>query len=342
MLVIIFVIAAVMRYNSRNMCVVNSEIFHLGTLISIKLCGSDEKFLNDELKKTEDEIGRLENLFSANIASSDISRVNAANGAWTQISEETASLVDYALRLSQVTHGAFDPSVGRIVKLWGIGTEKARVPAQSEIDNALASCGVKSLKLKRENGKYWLAAQNGVWIDLGAIAKGRVADILKDMLRRDGVTSALINLGGNLYMKGTNGGRPWRVGIQSPGKERGEYFGVVEASDMSVVTSGNYERFFEYNGVRYHHIFNSETGRPAEEDFLSVSVIDKDSAKADALCTALFVMGERAAERFLKENKDTAAVIVYAKNRQVLVTDKAKKYFTLTDSDYAAVEENVK
>ena len=314
---------------------VTGENFRLGTYVKLRLLGEDKNFLEGELAAMDGEIVRLEGLFSVNIASSDISRLNGAGGEWVKVTPETAALVKRSLAIAALTDGAFDPAIGRIVRLWGIGTPGARVPKPAEIRAALRSKGYKEVTVRENGGECYIKTPPGLWLDLGAIAKGHVADILKEMLAADGVKRAVIDLGGNLDLVGDSPeGRPWRLGLQHPHKPRGEYFGVVEVSDRSVVTSGPYERFFEQDGVCYHHIFDPATGYPAKSDFDSVSIIDRDSALADALCTALFVMGRAKAEKFLEKNGGLAAVFVLASEDKVLVTPEARKIFRLTDKNF--------
>ena len=187
-----------------------------------------------------------------------------------------------------------------------------------------------------ENGVYIMGILNltpdsfsdgGRWTERDAA--------LRQAARMASEGAAIIDLGGNLALIGSSpDGRPWRLGLQHPHKQRGEYFGVVNVSDGSVVTSGPYERFFERDGVRYHHIFDPATGYPAKSDLDSVSIIDADSTRADALCTALFVMGRARAEKFLEKNTDLAAVLVLASGDKVLVTPAAREIFELTDKKF--------
>ena len=309
------------------------DYFFLGTVVHISVYGQGKDFLGEELAGLEAEGKRLEKLFSANIPDSDVRRASDGQGKWVEVSEETYALVKRAVELSEDTDGAFDPALGRITKLWKIGSDGARVPEEEEISAALRCCGCKNIALKEEDGAYFIKVTGGALIDLGGIAKGRVADIMVKKLADDGIKSALIDLGGNLAVTGERpGGGKWRLGIQTPERPRGEYFGTVSVSDCSVVTSGAYERYLEKDGVRYHHIFDPSTGRPADSDFSSVTVIDRDSTKADALSTALFVMGRDGADGYLKEHKDIAAVFLLKGEKRVLVTEAARSVFTAADA----------
>lgn len=314
----------------------DGEYFRLGTIVRLRLFGKDKKFLEGELERTDAEIARIESLFSANISDSDVCRAGDACGEWVEVSPETYMLVKRALEIAEETNGAFDPAIGRLTGLWKIGTEEARVPGAEEIRAALPRCGYRNISLKEEDGARFMKLSNGARIDLGAIAKGRAADILAKKLCEDGVKSALIDLGGNLALVGAKpDGKAWRLGIQDPRKARGEYFGVVEMSDGSVVTSGPYERFFEKEGVRYHHIFDPETGYPAKSEFSSVTVADRDSTKADALCTAFFVMGRARAKKYLEKHKEIAAIFLLDGENKILITDAARGLFTPTDKSFS-------
>ena len=309
------------------------ESFRLGTYVRLTLYNT--KDADAKLKRADDLIKSLENLFSMNISSSDVARLNDAGGKWTEISAATADLLSKAIAIAWLTDGAFSPALGGLTSLWKIGTPEARVPSDEEIAAALQHIDYTKIELKSENGKHFARLPLGMALDLGAIAKGRVADILKSSLAAEGVKSAIIDLGGNLDFIGEPArGGPWRAGLQHPAGRRGEYFGVVEVTGLSVVTSGPYERFFEKDGVRYHHILDPATGRPARSGLASVTIIDADSTRADALCTALFVMGEARAREFLQKHDDIISVLVTEDNR-VLVTPSARNIFSLTDGEFS-------
>ena len=310
-----------------------SENFRLGTFVRLSLydCGNAD----EELAKGDELIKSLENLFSVNIPTSDVARLNAAGGAWTRIDARTAELLEASLALAELTGGAFSPALGGVTALWRIGTPEARVPSDGEIAEALKYTDYSKIELRVEDGARFARLPRGMRLDLGAIAKGCVADALKSRFAADGVRRAMIDLGGNLDFVGESPrGGPWRAGLQQPDRPRGEYFGIIEAEDVSVVTSGPYERYFEKDGVRYHHIIDPATGRPARSGLSSVTVIDANSARADALCTALFVMGSRRAPEFLERCGDVRAVLV-TEDKRVLITPSAEKIFRLTDESLA-------
>lgn len=297
------------------------ESYRLGTIVRITLYGDDSEKLKDVLDLSMKEIERLENLLSVNISSSDISLVNRASGEYpVKVSEETGFLLEKALGWSEQTEGAFDPTVGKIVKLWGIGTERAAIPSPEQLKQAMELTNFRKVSVIHKAEGTFVQTAKGQRIDLGGIAKGYVTDKVRDLLVNWGVSSALIDLGGNIAVFGSSP-KPgkWKLGLQHPFKPRGEYFGIAEVSDVSVVTSGPYERYFESDGVRYHHIFDPGTGYPAQSDLASVTIISPDSTDADALSTALFVMGYERSKSFLKELKNIEAVLVAIKPEGTIV-----------------------
>ena len=212
--------------------------------------------------------------------------------------DETIKLLDTALTWQEKTDGAFDPMLGTLTALWNFsGDPPGPVPSASAVEGAL---------------KHTAPSDTEALIDLGGIAKGYIADRLKDKLISEGVHSAVINLGGNVLLLGSKpDGSPFRVGIRDPGDPSGnKVTTAVTVSDMSVVTSGVYERCFEEGGVRYHHILDPATGYPADTDVSSVTVITADSASGDALSTACLVMGHEKGQALIESLPDTEAMFI--------------------------------
>lgn len=298
----------------------------------------------------EVRLNELEQLFSAHIASSDVCLVNEAAGDHpVKVSGEVFTVLKTAREYAEKSGGAFDPTIGPLVVLWGIGTENERIPSDSEIDAARALVDWQHLVLDEEAGTAFLE-KAGMALDLGGIAKGFAADELVCLLKEAGVTSALVDLGGNVYVigsrpsengnsgvvRGTSGsarassGEPWRVGIKNPFHPE-EGAGLrADVTDTSVVTSGNYERYFEEDGIRYHHILNPKTGRPAESGLISSTIIDNSSLIADVLSTTVFVLGEEKGHELLeKEGKEGVCI---SRDGTVSVTgDMQTRIKTLSD-----------
>ncbi|MDL2297637.1 FAD:protein FMN transferase [Synergistaceae bacterium OttesenSCG-928-D05] len=336
-LLIALCVLALMYVQARQIKRVDVESFKLGTLVRISAWGGSETQVASLIDGALQEVDRLEKLFSANIPDSEVSEINKNAGVLpVRVSGETYELASRSLYWARQTNGAFDPTIGPVVALWGIGTNHAKVPADEEIEKAISLLGYEKLRFSSgmEDDYALFLTQKGQRLDFGAIAKGQVADFAADALKRGGVRSALIDLGGNIVVFGeAPRGKMWKLGIQHPGKPRGEYFGVIAVADESVVTSGRYERFFESGGVRYHHIFDPATGRPSQSDLSSVTIVDKRSADADALSTALFVMGLRKAAEFLKQNPEINAILVSDEGEKscVYITQNLAPRFSLSN-----------
>ena len=268
-----------------------AQLFAMDTLMSLRIWG-DEVLVT----QTEDTLRSLEALLSATAEDSDIARLNRDGTA--ELQPQTADLLQQALDCATRTGGAFDPTVYPLVCLWGFPSGKYHVPTEAELAGALAHTGPQHLQLDGAAA----ALDAGCSVDLGGIAKGYAAGRVRAILQEAGVTSAIVSLGGNVAAVGKKpDGSAWTVGLQDPDRPE-SYFGTVSIEAACVVTSGAYQRYFEENGVRYHHILDPYTGCPAESGVKSVSVIAQDDTLADALSTALFVMGLDAGAEFQKSS----------------------------------------
>lgn len=300
-----------------------ADFFAMDTFMSITAYGEDEQAAQDTAVQLEQRINALEPALSRTREDSDLYRLNHADGAVCEVSEDTYAAIEAAVQFAEWTGGAFDPTMAPLTDLWGINTDHAHVPAQAEIDAALTHVGYQNIELLGNNQVRLL---NGAQLDLGGIGKGFATDAAAAML--DGTRGVLATLGGNIGAYGENPNRDsgnWVVGIADP-DDNAAFIATVEVRDLSVVTSGDYERYFEQDGKRYHHIFDPATGYPADSGLRSVTVIDESSTRADALTTALFVMGLEEGMAFCGQN-DIAAVFVTA-DKQVHVTDKVSTVCT--------------
>lgn len=284
------------------------------------------------LLEAEQEIQRLENLFSVTKEDSDISRLNANAGKEeTQLSEETFSLLQTSKEISAQTGGCFDITISPVVKLWGFMEEEHYVPSQTEIDQAMALVNEDLLQLDASAFSAFLE-EEGMAVDLGAIAKGYASAVVAELLREKGVASAMISLGGNLACIGTKpDGSLWEAALANPLDET-DYVGLFQVQDCFLITSGGYQRYFEQDGKRYHHIIDPDTGYPAESGLLSVTILSQDGTKADALSTALFVMGLDKAIDFWRSSSDFEAVFITEDGR-VIATEGAAEAFTFEGRD---------
>ncbi|MGN0318510.1 MAG: FAD:protein FMN transferase [Lachnospira sp.] len=263
-----------------------------GTIMTITLFGKDKTHLENIENKAFEEIGRLENVFSAKLSNSELSLLNSkAYEETVSISDELFYVLDKALEYNILSNGALDVSIGNIVDMWAIGTENERVPEESELKDYIGINGCEYVELN-ESDKTVHFLDSRVKLDLGAVAKGYAADVVKKyILEMDSQAYGILNFGGNVMtIKEKENNEAWVIGITNPFRTDGAYF-TLNIKDKCVVTSGDYERYFEENGVRYHHILDSRTGYPAQNDIASASIIGENSLECDALSTACFILG---------------------------------------------------
>lgn len=276
----------------------------MGTVCTVNAYDDGTKSLYDELFARLHEIDET---FSVTIDSSEISAINKAAGERSvSVSPDTAYVVRSALSFAELTGGAFDPTVGPLVKLWGINTDHARVPAQSEIDAVLPLINWRDVSAADDNTV--MLKRRGMALDLGGIVKGYAADELTKILKARKVRRAIVDLGGNIFVYGKKkDGSPWRVGIKDPNDPEGVPAIVLNVANSTIVTSGVYERFFTENGVRYHHILDVKTGYPAASGLLSSTIVCESSMAADALSTSVFVLGKEGGMELLHRIQSSAA-----------------------------------
>lgn len=273
---------------------------HMGTLINAKLFGATPEAVKHYAIVFEDKVTDYDDLMSVH-KDTPLNEVNRRAGEPVEVPCEIADMTKQALAIADETNGAFEPMIGPVVNLWKIGFGGEHVPSDEAIAEAVSKVDRSKVRVWREGGRCMMQIAKGQSIDMGAIAKGFIGQRLSDILKHEGMTRGVLDLGGNIVAVGEKSdGRPWRIGIQHPAESRGGYFAVASVKDESVITSGAYERYFEENGKRYSHILDPKTGRPAKTDISSVTIIDRDGARADALCTALFAMGWDRAEAFLR------------------------------------------
>jgi FAD:protein FMN transferase len=297
------------------------SFFAMGTYMKITAYGKNSETTFLDIEK---EIRRLDALLSAENPASEISRLSTEGRLI--ISNDTVRVITLAESWNRSTGGAFDISLAPLSKLWGFPHGPYRVPTETERAEALGKTGMKYISYNKETGEYFL--ESGCSLDLGGLAKGTAAEKAADILNAAGIKSALLDLGGNIKVIGMNpGGRPWRIALRHP-DDADKTAGTLSVSDTSIVTSGDYERYFMANGRRYHHIFNPHTGEPAQNGLRAVTVICKDSEKADILSTALFVMGEKEAALFWKEHRGEFQMILFRNDNTLMITPDLQKIFT--------------
>ena len=300
-------------------------VLAMDTVMELKAYGDQA---SEGLARAEEEIVRLEGLFSATREDSEVWAINHAGGIPTLVSQETGELLELSAQLGERTGGALDITVYPVVQAWGFTTGNYRVPEDGELEALLDKVDYTAVVYDRRAGTVTLP--EGMELDLGSLGKGYAGTQAAKAMRQAGVTSALLNLGGNVQAIGNKpDGSPWRVAVKDPNQEEG-YLGIVELTDQAAVTSGGYERYFEENGQRYWHIMDPATGRPADSGLLSVTVIGADGAQCDGLSTAFFVMGKEAALEYWRTWGGFELVLV-EESGTVTVTEGLSSSFTLSD-----------
>lgn len=303
-------------------CAKNSEPisrtgFYFDTVIQITLYDTvDETILDGCFALAE----KYENLFSATKEGSDVWKINHAGGETVTVSEETVTLLTTATDYANATEGAIDPTIRPVSELWDFGSDgDPRVPEDAAIKTALSHVSYDHIRFgtapSDETGEPVLRTVTltdpKAAVDLGFIAKGYIADKMKEYLLSQGVASACISLGGNVLAIGEKpDGAPFRIGIQEPFAEDGTTIDTVEIRDTSVVTSGIYERCFYEDGVFYHHVLDTSTGYPVDNELASVTIICDSSTRADALSTSCLCLGLDKGRKFLDAEKDVAYLFI--------------------------------
>ncbi len=277
--------------------------FALDTVVTVSLYeGGSQEALQDSL----DLCRSYDDMFSITKPDSDIGRVNAAQGQPVSVSDDTAELLRVALQYCAQSEGALDITIGAVSSLWDFKAESPQLPDKAELSAALKTVDYRKVSLE---GNTVTLADPGAKLDLGSVAKGFIADKMAACLRGQGVTSAVINLGGNIYVIGDKYGQPFKIGVRAPFADGQTEVGIVRGKDLSVVTSGIYERCFTRDGRLYHHILDTKTGYPVVGELSSVTIVSKTSAEGDALSTLFFALGRERAEEFLRAT-DAAAVLI--------------------------------
>ncbi len=338
-----------------------STIFAMDTIMELQIEG-DEKLLTE----AESKIRNLEALLSVTDEKSDIYALNEYNTC--QISETTADIMSKALDMCERTDGALDITIYPVLKAWGFTTGEYRVPTDTELEALVAEVdyslvqllesgephsGDKALDEEVKNDDqidrdsvavlgddslFIASIPVGMQVDLGSVAKGYTSGMLADYFKEKGVKSGLINLGGNVECIGTkSNGKPWNVAVKSPFPDsKSGIFGILEASDIAIITSGGYERYFEKDGETYWHIIDPKTGKPAHSGLASVTIVGKDGLTCDALSTALFVKGLEEAEKIWRESDDFDAIFI-TEDGEVYVTEGIEGSFKLS-SEYSSAK----
>jgi len=305
------------------------NIFAMDTYMQIDVYGVDsDTAISEALSLIQD----YDQKWSVGNSESEISIVNETGSV--TVSEETENLLSYAVQMHQETGGDFNPAIYPLVELWGFPTGEYQVPSSKDLETLLPHTDFSEIHFDPETHILNLPPQ--MKLDFGAIAKGYTAQQIADMLLAKGIDSAMISLGGNIQCVGyKKDGSEWRVGIQNP--EGDAPLGIVTTHDRALVTSGDYQRYFEKDGIKYHHIIDPQTGCPADSGLRSITVECSDGTKADALSTALFVMGKEDAINYWRSHCEEFDLILYTTEKELLITKGLKNRFS-SSLPYTVVE----
>lgn len=297
-----------------------SSIFAMDTIMELQIAGRE-----DYTPQAEETIRNIEKSLSVTDPESQIAKLNA-NGE-TDVDTQVSDIMTMALDVCKRTDGQLDVTIYPVLKAWGFTTGDYRVPTEEELHGLLGNVDYKQVQARADH----LSIPDGFQVDLGSVAKGYTGSYVADELRELGVTSALLNLGGNVQCIGVKpNGDKWKVAVKSPFPDSATgMLGVVSADDVAIITSGGYERYFEEDGEIYWHILDPRTGKPARSGLASVTIIGKDGLLCDGLSTALFIKGLDEAVEFWKASDDFEAVFV-TEDGEVYVTEGIAKDFSLT------------
>ena len=296
--------------------IITDTRFMLDTFITVTIYDTDDDKLIDDVM---DICQQYEDIFSMHKSTSELYKINhrdAGDNIWN-ISDDLSIVISKGLEYSAISDGRFDITIGEVSSLWHFDGSDDSLPSQDDIDDALESVGYRYVKL---DGNIITFLRDDTKIDLGAVAKGYIADKMKEYLISKGVQNAIINLGGNVLCIGD---RIFTIGIQEPYADRSSIIGKIQVSDESVVTAGIYERYFIVDGKRYHHILNPKTGYPYNSDILAVTIVCEKSLDADILATTAFTMGVEDGSKLIESMEDIYGYFVMD-DHEMIYTDNAQ------------------
>ena len=299
--------------------------FFFDTVITIEAYTNDESILDDAIAECQ----RYDDLLSKTREGAGVGKRNRAGGERVAVSQDTRDIIEKALEYSRLSDGKFDITIEPCVALWDFtGDNMGVLPDEAELAEAASHVDYTKVDVNDEG----VQLPAGETIDLGAIAKGYITDRIKDFLEDRGITCGMLNFGGNVLAIGSKpDGSDWNIGIQDPDSTTGESIAVVPVSDSAVVTSGIYERGFDLDGVRYHHILDTSTGWPVQNELAGITIFTSDAFDADALSTTVFAMGLEDGTAFV-ESLDGVEAVFITRDEQVSWTSGLNDRLTLLNN----------
>lgn len=305
----------------KTLSVISSD-FVMDTFASYQVWGGDSK-----AKEYSSLVHNLDSLLDMHNDSSEIYMLNNSKGESINISDDTAEVLNNSLELCRSVDGNVDISAGALCILWDVTGEHSKIPSDEAIETALSTIDYKSIIVNQNNASI---LKDGLVIDLGAVAKGYACDKLFEKLKQENATSAIFSLGSSSLLYGEKpDGKPFSVAIRNPEKSIDSFLGIIKTKQAFISTSGSYERFFELDGKKYHHIFDLKTGFPVETDLISVTVICDNGIKSDFLSTQIFIEGSEGLKKHL--NADDYSVIAVTSDKTIYITERIADNFTLSE-----------
>lgn len=326
--------------SSINVEPVSKSFYIFETIVQVKVfdSGTTEQNFTD-IKEILDTIEIQMNRSNDKSELSDVNR-NAGIKP-VKVSDETFKVVSKAVDYSERSNGGFNLAIGPLVSLWNIGHEGAHVPKANQITEAMKVIDYKNVILNPDKKEIYLS-EKGMSIDLGAIAKGYAADKIVEYLQDKGFKSAIVDLGGNVFAMGKKpGDQLWTIGIQDPNESRGNPIGNIHVENQTIVTSGIYERFFVENGKHYHHLLDSKTGFPIDNNLSSLTILTDKSIDADGLSTSVYALGIEKGLKFIENLEHTEALFI-TKDKKLYASSGFLKLLEKTNDDYTLVTSNEK
>ena len=302
--------------------------YAMGTVISQRIYSNNAEEIS---KKVMDKIRQIEEDMTINKPGGEINRLNDSAGRdFVKLSEDTLYVLEKAKEFSKISNGAFDVTVGPIVKEWGVFTDNPSVPSMERLQDLLNLVNYEDIIIDKNMPGAKLQ-KNGQLVDLGGIAKGFAADEAIDIYKQHNVKSAFINIGGNIVLLGDKpDGSLWKVGVRNPRGPEGSYIGIISAKDKAIVSSGDYQRYFEKDGIRYHHIIDPRTGYPSDSGLIGTTIVSELSIDADALSTATFVLGLEKGMDLIEKIEGVEAIFI-TRDKKVYITGGLVNSFEFED-----------
>ncbi len=340
LLLIISIILIGFIFNKNKLVPVKEQKFVLGTLGGINVYSNTKRQGKKAISLAYERIEEIENLMSTSIKESDIYNINKNAGIKaTKVKPSTMTVISKGLKYHDITKKTFNIGLGSLIELWGIGKDSPRVPATWEITEAKKHIHLNNLEISEKDNTVFVK-DSEMSLDLGGIAKGYAVDEAVRILKENGIKSGIVNLGGDIFAFGTkNDSTPWKVGISNPEiGEDGNAIIRILVTDKSVVTSGNYERFFIEDGVKYHHIIDFNTGMPADNGVVSVTVISDECMNADIISTAVFILGVEEGLQLIESQPNIEGLII-TDSREIYVSSGLKNEPEILDNNFKIVNQ---